>query len=109
MQALIDFDGWRKWKDFTSAPAAAKDGKTQAALPPAKDATTTANKATTPKKGEKRDNVSPGGGGVLPKGDAAGGDAGAKKPKMTAVEEVITRDRGESGGSGATSSSGEGS
>jgi len=30
MQALIDFDGWRKWKDFSSAglPAAAKTSTT---------------------------------------------------------------------------------
>ena len=24
MQALIDFDGWRKWKDFASDPAVSK-------------------------------------------------------------------------------------
>ncbi|KAH0604734.1 uncharacterized protein H6S33_006402 [Morchella sextelata] len=27
MQALIDFDGWRKWKDFTNNNAGASDGK----------------------------------------------------------------------------------
>lgn len=27
MQALIDFDGWRKWKDFTNSNAGASDGK----------------------------------------------------------------------------------
>ena len=27
MQALIDFDGWRKWKDFSQATADEKDGK----------------------------------------------------------------------------------
>lgn len=25
MQALIDFDGWRKWKDFSSSQATADD------------------------------------------------------------------------------------
>lgn len=27
MQALIDFDGWRKWKDFSQAKPAATDKK----------------------------------------------------------------------------------
>ena len=27
MQALIDFDGWRKWKDFSQAKPAAADKK----------------------------------------------------------------------------------
>jgi osomolarity two-component system response regulator SSK1 len=27
MQALIDFDGWRKWKDFSQQTADEKEGK----------------------------------------------------------------------------------
>ena len=31
MQALIDFDGWRKWKDFSQTPASTGPNKTIAA------------------------------------------------------------------------------
>lgn len=45
MQALIDFDGWRKWKDFAkeSDSAKAKDSKvstSMASIAPAKKSTT---------------------------------------------------------------------
>lgn len=42
MQALIDYDGWRKWKDINKSagtkepdPAAAKKGKGKSAVPSA--------------------------------------------------------------------------
>jgi osomolarity two-component system response regulator SSK1 len=39
MQALIDFDGWRKWKDFSSGAAKPTKGSTNAnGFSPAKDA-----------------------------------------------------------------------
>lgn len=39
MQALIDFDGWRKWKDFSSGAAKPTKGSATAnAFSPARDA-----------------------------------------------------------------------
>lgn len=56
MQALIDFDGWRKWKDFSQAKhSAAADKKAAATNNSNKSAKTNLNgKVQTPaKRGEK--------------------------------------------------------
>lgn len=42
MQALIDFDGWRRWKDFSSAPDASNEKAAPKPQPPALNPTSPA-------------------------------------------------------------------
>ena len=54
MQALIDFDGWRKWKDFSQAKPAASDKKAMGAINTNKSPKANLNgKVQTPTKREK--------------------------------------------------------
>lgn len=60
MQALIDFDGWRKWKDFAAQSDSSKDKSGPAALKSAaaagKKKKEAAVKDVTPKKKEVETN-----------------------------------------------------
>ncbi|KAL8939189.1 MAG: hypothetical protein Q9211_002855 [Gyalolechia sp. 1 TL-2023] len=86
MQALIDFDGWRKWKDFSQAPQPSAPGKqpSPSAKTPNGTAIGVANGAV---KGERKNSL-----GSLPTGTAG------KKEKRPSV--------GTEGGVGSTSGSG---
>ncbi|KAI4172341.1 MAG: hypothetical protein LQ343_003600 [Gyalolechia ehrenbergii] len=86
MQALIDFDGWRKWKDFSQAPQPSAAGKQPS--PSAKNASGTAiGGANGAVNGERKKSL-----GMLQTG------AGGKKEKRLSV--------GTEGGVGSTSGSG---
>ena len=52
MQALIDFDGWRKWKDFSSNPSASGSGEAGAAGP--SSSTGQVNGSATPGKARRK-------------------------------------------------------
>ena len=95
MQALIDFDGWRKWKDFSSGAAKPTKGSTTAnSFPPAKDASSKDATAATGK------GLSPAANSKLQKRDKRLGSA-------TAMQ-TIDSASGTSGSDGTGMDSGDG-
>ncbi|KAI4197589.1 MAG: hypothetical protein LQ350_005822 [Teloschistes chrysophthalmus] len=96
MQALIDFDGWRKWKDFSSA-------QTSAQAPPSSSSTANNNNKTTPSSSllsaAKKEKESEGVNGVskgkkslalLKTGSSAGRGVGGKRASVGGSEGLET-------------------
>ena len=90
MQALIDFDGWRKWKDFSQTPAPSTvTGKQPSPSAKNPNGTIVGGGANGAVKGERKKNL-----GLLQTGVAGNN----KKEKRLSV--------GTDGGVGSTSGSG---
>jgi hypothetical protein len=90
MQALIDFDGWRKWKDLAAREEANKKGESKADQKAALKAMF--NQPPRTKKEKERDNVYVGGpvGGGGPAGVGGGGQASSVRTKSpTNVRKAI--------------------
>ena len=79
MQALIDFDGWRKWKDFSQTPSITPNAKTTPSKPlPDRTAPTT----TTTVAVAATSTTANGGGRVRGAATAATGKGEVKSPGM---------------------------